>query len=86
MQYSVNFYFKLSSVNKRLKISIILFLSFFTAYSQTQPMSSSGGSACAFSILTMITWQVYTVTIGNGEAGGATAGGTFTASSSTIFL
>jgi hypothetical protein len=31
----------------------------------------------------MITWQGYTVTIGNG---GATAGGTFTASSSTIFL
>ena len=49
-------------------------------------MSSSGGRACAFSILTMITWQVYTVTIGNGGAGGATAGGTFTASSSTIFL
>ena len=82
-QYSVNFYFKLSSVNKRLKISIILFLSFFAAYSQTQAMFSSGRSACAFSILTMITWQVYTVTIGNG---GATAGGTFTASSSTIFL
>ena len=40
MQYSVNFYFKLSSVNKRLKISIILFLSFFAAYSHTQPMSS----------------------------------------------
>ena len=40
MQYSVNFYFKLSSVNKRLKISIILFLSFFSAYSQTQPMTS----------------------------------------------
>ena len=40
MQYSVNFYFKLSSVNKRLKISIILFLSFFAAYSQTQPMTS----------------------------------------------
>ena len=86
MQYSVYFYFKLSSVNKRLKTSIILFLSFFTAYSQTQSMSSSGGRACVFSILTMITWQVYTVTIGNGEAGGATAGGTFTASSSTIFL
>ncbi|NBS91681.1 hypothetical protein EBS67_17075, partial [bacterium] len=34
------FYFKLSSVNKRLKISIILFLSFFAAYSQTQPMTS----------------------------------------------
>jgi len=83
MQYSVNFYFKLSSVNKRLKISIILFLSFFTAYSQTQPMSSSGGRACVFSILTMITWQVYTVTIGNG---GATEGGTVAASSSTIFL
>ena len=83
MQYSVYFYFKLSSVNKRLKISIILFLSFFTAYSQTQTMSSSCGSACAFSILTMITWQVYTLSIGNG---GATAGGTFTALSSTILL
>ena len=82
MQYSVYFYFKLSSVNKKLKISIILFLSFFTAYSQTQSMSSSCGSACVFSILTMITWQVYTVTIGKG----ATAGGTFTALSSTILL
>ena len=82
MQYSVYFYFKLSSVNKKLKISIILFLSFFTAYSQTQSMSSSGGSACVFSILTMITWQVYTVTIGKG----ATEGGTVAASSSTIFL
>ena len=40
MQYSVYFYFKLSSVNKKLKISIILFLSFFTAYSQTQSMTS----------------------------------------------
>ena len=83
MQYSVNFYFNLPSVNKKLKISIILFLSFFAAYSQTQPMTSSGGRACVFSILTMITWQVYTVTIGNG---GAAEGGTVAASSSTIFL
>ena len=66
-----------------MKIYIILFISFFTAYSQTQSMSSSGGSACVFSILTMITWQVYTVTIGNG---GAAEGGTVAASSSTIFL